>query len=140
MDHHGHREHPPRSASSYNPSTGEIIGTVPIHTAEQVEAAVARARVASQSWSALSFEARKEQLAAFRRALAAAVDPLAALIHRENGKPTLEAYTEVLMALGHLQHAAARAQHAMQPQRVGAGILANFRATISYHPLGVIAA
>ena len=42
------------------------------------------------------------------------------------------------MALGHVQHAAARAEAAMAPRRVSAGMLANFRATISYHPLGVI--
>jgi aldehyde dehydrogenase (NAD+) len=41
------------------------------------------------------------------------------------------------MALAH-QHAAARAEEAMAPKKVGTGVLANFRATISYHPLGVV--
>src|SRR5262249_1455453 len=44
----------------------------------------------------------------------------------------------VLMALGHVKHATACAEGAMAPRRVSAGLLANFRATISYHPLGVI--
>src|SRR5262249_59881452 len=56
----------------------------------------------------------------------------------EKGKPELEALTEVMMALGHVSHATACAEAAMTPRRVSAGILANFRATISYHPLGVI--
>src|SRR4029079_16202018 len=60
------------------------------------------------------------------------------VLHRENGKPELEAYSEVMMALGHVQHAAACAGSAMAPRKVAAGLLANFRATISYHPLGVI--
>ncbi len=124
--------------SSYDPSTGQVIGTVPIHTAAEVDAAVARARIAAQSWSTRSFEARAEELTSFRKALAANADELAELLHRENGKPLLEAYVEVMMALGHVQHAAARAQEAMAPRRVSAGMLANFRATISYHPLGVI--
>jgi acyl-CoA reductase-like NAD-dependent aldehyde dehydrogenase len=124
--------------SSYNPATGELIATVPIHTAADVDAAVARARVAAQSWSTRSFAARAEELTAFRKAIAAHADELAELLHRENGKPMLEAYTEVMMALGHVQHAAARAEHAMAPKRVSAGMLANYRATISYHPLGVI--
>src|SRR5262249_14758229 len=38
----------------------------------------------------------------------------------------------------HVKHAAAHAERAMAPRRVSSGILANFRATISYHPLGVI--
>ncbi len=60
-------------------------------------------------------------------------------MHRENGKPEIEALTEVMMALSHLKHAADRAEHALAPRKVGSGVLANFRATISYHPLGVIA-
>ncbi|HEU0030383.1 MAG TPA: aldehyde dehydrogenase family protein [Kofleriaceae bacterium] len=124
--------------SSYNPATGEVVGSVPVHTAAEVDAAVARARVAAQTWSTRSFAARNEELTAFRKALAARADELAELLHRENGKPELEALVEIMMALGHLQHAAARAEHAMQPHRVSSGILANFRATISYHPMGVI--
>jgi acyl-CoA reductase-like NAD-dependent aldehyde dehydrogenase len=124
--------------SSFNPATGELVGRVPIHSSAEVDAAVARARVAAQTWSTRSFAARSEELVAFRKALANHADELADLIHRENGKPLLEAYTEVMMALGHVQHATARAEDAMAPRRVSSGLLANFRATISYHPLGVI--
>ncbi|HEY5950601.1 MAG TPA: aldehyde dehydrogenase family protein [Kofleriaceae bacterium] len=124
--------------SSYNPATGEVIGTVPIMTAAEVDAAVARARAAAAVWSTRSFAAREEELVAFRKAIAASVDEVASILHRENGKPELEAYTEVMMALGHVQHAAARAEKAMEPRKVGTGMLANFRATISYHPLGVV--
>ncbi len=124
--------------SSFNPATGDLVGTVPIHTQAEVDAAVARARIAAQQWSTRSFQARAEELTAFRKALAAHADELAALIHRENGKPELEALVEVMMALGHVQHAAGRAEHAMAPKKVSAGMLANYRATVSYHPLGVI--
>jgi acyl-CoA reductase-like NAD-dependent aldehyde dehydrogenase len=128
----------PERLSSYNPATQDLVGTVPIHGAAEVDAAVARARVAADRWGALSFEARGEELTAFRKALAAHADEIADLLHRENGKPELEALVEVMMALGHVQHATACAEVAMAPRRVSAGMLANFRATISYHPLGVI--
>ncbi|HWO23458.1 MAG TPA: aldehyde dehydrogenase family protein [Kofleriaceae bacterium] len=128
----------PERLTSYSPATGEILGTVPIHTQAEVDAAVARARVAAESWSQRSFSARGEELAAFRKAIAAHADELAELLRRENGKPELEALVEVMMALGHIQHAAACAEAAMAPRRVSAGLLANFRATISYHPLGVV--
>jgi acyl-CoA reductase-like NAD-dependent aldehyde dehydrogenase len=124
--------------SSFNPATGELVGTVPIHTQADVDAAVARARIAAQQWSTRSFQARAEELTAFRKAIAAHADELADLLHRENGKPELEALVEVMMALGHVQHAAARAETAMAPKKVSAGMLANYRATVSYHPLGVI--
>ncbi|MBS1120751.1 MAG: Aldehyde Dehydrogenase [Deltaproteobacteria bacterium] len=128
----------PDRLSSFNPATDELIGSVPIHTAAEVDAAVARARVAAQSWSTRSFAARAEELTTFRKALAAQADEIADLLHRENGKPELEALVEVMMALGHLQHGAARAEAALAPRRVSSGMLANFRATISYHPLGVV--
>ncbi len=124
--------------SSYNPATGEAIGSVPIMTAADVDAAVARARAAANVWSTRSFRAREEELVAFRKALADAADELAQLLHRENGKPEIEAYVEVMMALSHVQHAASHAAKALEPRRVGTGVLANFRATISYHPLGVV--
>lgn len=129
---------PSERLSSYNPATQEVIGSVPIHGPAEVDAAVARARVAAGRWGALSFEARSEELTAFRKAIAARADDIADLLHRENGKPEIEALTEVLMALGHVQHATACAEAAMAPRRVSAGMLANFRATISYHPLGVV--
>jgi acyl-CoA reductase-like NAD-dependent aldehyde dehydrogenase len=124
--------------SSYNPATGEVIGSVPIMTPAEVDAAVARARVAANVWGTRSFAAREEELVAFRKALAEHVDELASLLHRENGKPEIEAYTEVMMAIGHVQHAASRAEKAMEPRKVGTGMLANFRATITYHSLGVV--
>jgi len=128
----------PERLSSYNPATGDLIGTVPIFSAAEVDAAVARARVAAQTWSTRSFAARTEELVAFRKALAAAAEDIADVLHKENGKPELEALVEVMMALGHVQHATAIAEKAMAPRKVSAGMLANFRASISYHPLGVI--
>jgi aldehyde dehydrogenase (NAD+) len=129
---------PSERLSSYNPATHELIGTVPIHGPAEVDAAVARARVAAERWGALSFAARREELTAFRKAIAAHADELAELMHRENGKPEIEALTEIVMALSHLQHAPACAEAALAPRRVSSGVLANFRATISYHPLGVV--
>ena len=124
--------------SSYNPATGELLGSVPIFSAADVDAAVARARVAAETWSTRSFAARNEELDAFRHALAAAADTIADILTRENGKPEVEALTEVMMSLGHLKSATARAESAMATKKVGSGLLANFRATVTYQPLGVI--
>jgi acyl-CoA reductase-like NAD-dependent aldehyde dehydrogenase len=125
--------------ASMDPTTGEIVGQVPVHTAADVDDAVARARTASVQWAALPLTDRIGELVRFRKGIAAAADELAALIHKENGKPLLEGLTEVLQALTHVDHATKRAEAALAPRRVSAGLLANFRATISYHPLGVVA-
>jgi acyl-CoA reductase-like NAD-dependent aldehyde dehydrogenase len=124
--------------ASIDPRSGEVVGKVPIHTAADVDDAVARGREAFAQWSALPLTDRLAELVRFRKAIAAASDELAELIHRENGKPRFEALLEVMMALGHVDHAAKRAEAAMAPKRVPAGLLANFRATVSYYPLGVI--
>ncbi len=124
--------------SSTDPATGEVVGKVPVFTPEDVDAAVVRARAAATEWSALSYDDREAELARFRAGLAEACDELAELIHRENGKPKLDAIMEVYMALSHLAHASRRAEKALKPQKVSSGLLANYRATISYHPLGVI--
>ncbi len=130
---------PPREQlSSHDPATGEVVGSVPVHTAEDVDAAVSRARAAAAEWSALSYDDRESELARFRAGIAESADELAELIHRENGKPMLDAMVEIYMALSHLSHAARRAEKALRPTKVSPGLLANYRATISYHPLGVI--
>jgi acyl-CoA reductase-like NAD-dependent aldehyde dehydrogenase len=123
---------------SRNPATGEVLGTVPVHSEEEVRARVERARQAAAQWAALGFAERRAALEDFRRALAARADDLADLIHRENGKPRIDGLMEVMLALTHLAHASARAEKVLAPQRVSAGILANFRAVIHYLPVGVV--
>ncbi len=128
----------PASLRVMSPTTGELVGEVPIVNAAGVDAAVTRARVAAAQWGALSYDEREAELLRWRRALADSAEELATLIHKENGKPRLDALVEVFMALSHLDHAAKRAAKALRSEKVGAGLLANFRATVSYHPLGVI--
>lgn len=123
---------------SRSPATGEVIGTVPVLGEEAVNAAVARAREAFEVWSGLSFARRREHLTAWRREIARRADDIAELIHKENGKPKLDGLTEVMMSLSHLSHAAARAEKALRSKSVSAGVMANFKATISYHPIGVV--
>lgn len=128
----------PQTLIVKSPATGEQVGEVPIVDAHGVEQAIVRARAASHAWGALTYAEREVELVRWRRALADASDELAELITKENGKPRLDALVEVFMALSHLDHAAKRAEKALRPEKVGAGLLANFRATVSYHPLGVI--
>ena len=128
----------PETLRSTSPIDGAVLGEVPIHGPADVAAAVARARTAAASWSQRSFRERHDELVRWRRALADHVEELAELVHRENGKTRLEATSEIFMALAHLDHAGARAEKALASERVSGGLLANFRCTISYHPLGVI--
>jgi acyl-CoA reductase-like NAD-dependent aldehyde dehydrogenase len=123
---------------SRNPATGEVIGEVAVLGEQDVDAAVARARQAAEIWSELSHAQRREHLLNWRRELAARADDIADLIRKENGKPQLDALMEVFLALSHLSYAATHAEKALKRRTVSAGLLANFRARISYHPVGVV--
>ncbi|MBL8786009.1 MAG: aldehyde dehydrogenase family protein [Deltaproteobacteria bacterium] len=121
-----------------NPNTGEVVGQVPDLGAADVDQAIARARGASRRWGAFDHAQRRRDLGAFRRGLAQAAEALATLIHLENGKPKTDAMAEVLLAIQHLSHAAARAPEVLSTRTVSSGLMANFKSTVSYHPLGVI--
>ena len=64
---------------SRNPATGEPIGEVPVMDAEEVRAAVARARAAQKEWGRLPVEERARRVLAFRDEI---VTRAAALITR----------------------------------------------------------
>ena len=55
---------------SIAPATGEVIGEVPVHSAADVNAAVARARIASVSWGSLTYSERESELVRWRKAIA----------------------------------------------------------------------
>jgi aldehyde dehydrogenase (NAD+) len=129
----------PTTFDSLNPATGEVVETFPIHTAEDVAAAVSRARDASQWWQELGFDGRKRYLKAWRAVIAQRIDELAELMHRENGKPVNDAIGEISLAIEHLDWAAGHASKVLGRHRVSAGLLAmNHTASIRYLPYGVV--
>jgi acyl-CoA reductase-like NAD-dependent aldehyde dehydrogenase len=121
-----------------NPATGEVLGTVPVLGPAEVDAAVSRAKQAAEVWSELEHGQRREHLLRWRRELARRADDIADLIHKENGKPRMDALLEVFMSLSHLTFAATHAEKALRPRTVSPGLMANFRATIGYYPIGVV--
>ncbi len=70
-----------------NPTTEEVLGSVPEGTADDAGRAVDAARAAFDSWSALPAEERAGYCAAIGAQLADRVDELAALITSELGMP-----------------------------------------------------
>ncbi|GAA1972605.1 aldehyde dehydrogenase family protein [Microbacterium pumilum] len=68
-------------------ATRDVIGRAPVHTVEDLDAAVARARKAQPGWDALGHEKRTEMLLAAADAIDANAEALARLLSREQGKP-----------------------------------------------------
>jgi len=124
---------------SLNPATGEVLASFPIDTADDVQAAVARARTAAQWWREIGFAGRRQRLHAWRRLLVAGLTELADLVHRENGKPVDDAIGEIAVAVAHLAWAARHAEPVLRRRAVRPGLLAiNHAATVEYVPYGVV--
>ncbi len=87
--------HSPRRGQVMNPSTGEVIRTVPMADAEDVDAAVRSARAAFPGWRATSPLRRARVLTRFRELLEANQPQLATLISEEHGKVFLDAMGSV---------------------------------------------
>ncbi|HVE30742.1 MAG TPA: aldehyde dehydrogenase family protein, partial [Mycobacteriales bacterium] len=124
---------------SVDPASGEPVGTFPVHSEADVQAAVARARPAAAWWAGLGFAGRADRLGAWRAALAGRAAELAELIHREGGKPVDDAMIELATAIEHLHWAPRNAERVLGARRVRPGLLvANLAATLEYQPYGVV--
>ncbi|PRB18300.1 aldehyde dehydrogenase family protein [Microbacterium sp. MYb62] len=68
-------------------ATREPIGRAPVHTVEELDAAVARAKATQPAWDALGHAERSALLVRVADAIDANAEPLARLLSREQGKP-----------------------------------------------------
>jgi acyl-CoA reductase-like NAD-dependent aldehyde dehydrogenase len=124
---------------SLEPATGAVYATFPVHTAQDVQAAVERARTAAAWWEGLGFEGRKDRLDAWRVLLVKRLPEIAEAMHRENGKPVPDAMIELTLAMDHLAWAAKNARKVLGQRRVPSGLLqANHAAFLEYAPVGVV--
>jgi succinate-semialdehyde dehydrogenase / glutarate-semialdehyde dehydrogenase len=130
---------PARTFDSVSPATGAVVGTFPLSGPAEVDAAVARARPAAAWWAGLGFDGRRRRLLAFKALLARRSEELVDLIHRENGKPRVDALIELLVSVEHLDWAARKAARVLGPRRAaGSLLLVNQAASVEYQPLGVV--
>lgn len=70
-----------------DPATGELVGFAPQATAEDLDAAVARALAAQPGWAATAEASRRAALHEAADAVEAHAEELARLLSREQGKP-----------------------------------------------------
>ena len=125
----------------HNPATGAAFAQVSLLTAEQAGQAVAAARSAFPSWSALSFAERGRHLMALRAAVVAQADDIAALVAREQGKPSSEAQlAEIFPVLESLKHLALHAEEELGEEAAPPELLlmAHKDSRLVYAPYGVV--
>jgi acyl-CoA reductase-like NAD-dependent aldehyde dehydrogenase len=126
---------------SFNPATGELIGSVDTTDPADVQAAVDDVAEVQPFWGELSHVDRGRYLRRAGEMLAADVDEVAGLLTREQGKPITEAYTmEVVPTIDGLAWLADEGPEILADQTVkmGGGLFFGKRAKFSFEPLGVV--
>ncbi|SAK66428.1 NAD-dependent succinate-semialdehyde dehydrogenase [Caballeronia ptereochthonis] len=121
-----------------NPSTREIIGSVPQVTAEQVTHAIECANAALQDWRSWSSRERASVLREWARLVEHHRDDLAIILSSEHGKPLHEARSEITQAANYLDWFAEEARRIYgdnipAPRR-------NQRIRVLHQPVGVCGA
>src|SRR5947209_8164234 len=125
----------------HNPATGETIGTLPIFSAEQINAAVERAAVAQRRWAGTSVRERLKILKRFGQLLCEQKSTVAAVISREAGKPEIEALsTEILVVLDTVEYLRNHVSEFLLPRPVPHGnpIMKLKRGVLLREPYGVV--
>ncbi|MGA8787480.1 MAG: aldehyde dehydrogenase family protein [Paenarthrobacter sp.] len=125
------------SRTILDPATGDAVGEAPVHTVEDLEAAIAAAAAAQPAWAALGHDARSAALMKAADAVERSAEELAQLLSREQGKPLNgpNARFEVGACAAWLRATAATP---LDPETVVDD--GETRAELHYRPIGVVGA
>ncbi len=131
--------HPETSIRSYAPASGDLLGEVPIDSAEHVRTVVARARKAQAAWGVLPLEERCDRLLRLRDAIVDRADELVEILTKECGKPRHEALAhEVLIVADLLTYYCRNAPRILATQTIELHLLKHRRSYVHYAPRGVV--
>ena len=124
-----------------SPVTGEPLGSFPITTKEEVDAAVARARAAFPIWRETSLEDRLKMLARIKDVVRTHGEEYARRISEDTGKPLVDSLLTELMSIPlFVDHYRKSAKKILGRKRVGTPILFPGKTSyVEHFPLGVVA-
>src|SRR5881396_1862517 len=126
---------------SFNPATGELVGTVETIKPEDVQGVVDDVAEVQPFWAQLTLADRARYLRRAAAVLVEEVDEVAQLLTREQGKPITESYTmEVVPTIDVLHWCDANAPKILadEPVRMGQALFLSKKAKFSYEPIGVV--
>src|SRR3954453_7968989 len=126
---------------SYNPATGELVGSVATIAPHQVQGGVDELARIQPAWAELSLEDRGRYLRRAAGALLDDIDEIAELLVNEQGKPRVEAYTMELLPTVDALHWCAKAGPkilADEKVRMSQAFLASKKSRFTYEPIGVV--
>ena len=125
---------------SFNPATGELVGTVETITPAKVQGIVDDVAEVQPFWAALSLEDRARYMRRAIDVLLEDLDEIAELLTNEQGKPRVESYTmEILPTVDSLKWIADNGPQILSDEKLSMPvILKSKRAKFTYEPIGVV--
>ncbi len=126
---------------SFNPATGELIGSVATIDPGDVQEAVDEIAEVQPFWGELALADRGRYLRRAAEILAGDLEEVTRLLTSEQGKPITEAHTmEVVPTIDGLRWIASEGPEILATRQVKmGGLFLGKRATHSFEPLGVVA-
>jgi acyl-CoA reductase-like NAD-dependent aldehyde dehydrogenase len=126
---------------SFNPATGELVGSVATIAPDQVQAVVDDVARIQPAWAELSLKDRAGYMRRTADALLEEIDEIAELLVSEQGKPRAEAFTmELLPTVDALHWVAKHAPGILADEKVrmSQAFLASKKSRFTYEPIGVV--
>ncbi len=122
-----------------SPATSEVIGEFQVTSADEVRAAVARARAAQPAWAAASFKERGKVMRKALAILRAEQDHYIDVIRRDTGRSRFETVMmEIFPACDALTYYGKNAGKLLADERPSMHLLKTKKLLITYRPLGVV--
>jgi acyl-CoA reductase-like NAD-dependent aldehyde dehydrogenase len=135
------RKSPVKALESFNPATGELVGTVETITPAKVQAVVDDVAEVQPFWAQLSLEDRARYMRRAADVLLEELDDLAQLLTAEQGKPRVESYTmELLPTVDALKWIADSGPDILADEKLPMpqAFLKTKRSKFVYEPIGVV--
>src|SRR4051812_16622828 len=134
------RSKPKDGLESFNPATGEPVGTVETLTPTKVQGVVDDVAEVQPFWAALTLEDRARYMRRAGDVLLEDLDEIAELLTNEQGKPRVESYTmELLPTIDSLKWIADNGPEILSDEKLSMPlILKSKSAKFTYEPIGVV--
>ncbi|ELJ8616240.1 NAD-dependent succinate-semialdehyde dehydrogenase [Vibrio cholerae] len=121
-----------------NPSTGKVIGEIPVFGEQQAIECIAAAQAAFELWKKTTADYRADVLRRWYELMMVNIDDLAAILTLEQGKPFTEAKGEITYAASFVQWYSEEARRAYG--EIIPSHRENGKIVVTKEPIGVVAA
>ncbi|PJJ62268.1 succinic semialdehyde dehydrogenase [Compostimonas suwonensis] len=122
----------------FQPYTGEALHELPVSSADDVDRAYARARLAQLAWARSGFAHRRAVLLRAHDLLLAREELLLDVVQSETGKTRGQAFEELFQCAGVVRYNALAARPVLRARRRRAGIPTVVSTQLRYRPKGVV--